>query len=42
MYEGSGEHDWENLTLDPNHDDYYLTGEGVDGDIATSPLMERD
>lgn len=40
LYGGGAPRDWNNLSLDPGHDDYYGTGTAC-GDIATSPFWER-
>jgi hypothetical protein len=38
LYSGSAERDWDHITLDPGHDDYYRTGRTDCYDIANSPL----
>ena len=39
LYHGNDGRDWDNLMLDPGHDDYYLTGRTDCWDIANSPLL---
>jgi hypothetical protein len=41
IYHGVGPRDWTNLTLDPGHDDYYLTGRSDLPGIESSPFLER-
>jgi hypothetical protein len=38
VYGGSSQRDWEHITLDPGHDDYYGTGRTDCLDIANSPF----
>jgi hypothetical protein len=38
LYSGSATRDWDHITLDPGHDDYYRTGRTDCYDIARSPL----
>jgi hypothetical protein len=38
LYSGPATRDWDHITLDPGHDDYYRTGRTDCYDIARSPL----
>lgn len=40
LYAGPGDRDWDNLMLDPGHDDYFAPGAFGCYDIASSPLWE--
>ena len=40
IYFGQSRRDWANLTIDPGHDDYYLTGRGDLANIESSALLE--
>jgi hypothetical protein len=40
MYMGETAREWDGLTLDPGHDDYYLTGRADLHNIEASPLLE--
>ncbi len=39
LFMGSGDRDWNNLMLDPGHDDYYNHGRNDCPDIADSPIF---
>lgn len=40
IYFGQTRRDWANLTIDPGHDDYYLTGRADLANIESSALLE--
>jgi hypothetical protein len=40
LYFGTQARDWQHLALDPNHDDYYLTGRGDLANVESSPLLD--
>ncbi len=40
IFNGDVDRDWDHLTLDPGHDDYYLTGRTDLENIETSPLLQ--
>lgn len=39
VYNGPGNRDWDHIALDPNHNDYFRTGDPNKPDIEKSPLL---